>query len=320
VAVIGTTEESAVDRLDRIVFLKERAERELGLAFHLHADAAWGGYAAALTRSAGNGRRSYEEALADQAPEAWPSEGVYRALCALEHTDSITLDPHKLGYMPYPAGAISFRDKRVRELVSVEAPYVFHAGAPEGAHIGRFIFEGSKPGAAAAGVWMSHKVLPLDASGYGRLIGETGRGALALHRRLFTGDWAPFQVVPLPAPDLNIVCFAVGHPSLKTLEQTNAFMERVHQAMSVGSGRTHRKPDFYVTKTVLRASEYGRAAEPTVQALGFTYEDYERAGGVAVLRSTVMNPFLAARRGKVDFIQGFTRTLAEVMAAELAPR
>jgi glutamate/tyrosine decarboxylase-like PLP-dependent enzyme len=323
VAVIGTTEESAVDRLDKIVALQQRAERELGMAFHLHADAAWGGYAAAMTRSADNGRRSYEEALADQAPEAWPSEGVYRSLCALEHTDSVTLDPHKLGFMPYPAGAISFRDKRVRDLVSVEAPYVFHANAPEGAHIGRFIFEGSKPGAAAAGVWMSHKVLPLDASGYGRLIGETARGALALHRRLSTGDWAPFRVVPLPAPDLNIVCFAVGHPALETLEQTNAFMDRMYRAMSVGSGgsaSSARARDFYVTKTVLRAGEYGRAAEPTVRGLGFTPGDYARAGGVAVLRCTVMNPFLAARRGKVDFIQGFTRALGEVMAAELLPR
>lgn len=320
VAVIGTTEESAVDRLDKIVAVRERAGRELGMAFHLHADAAWGGYAAAITRSPGNGRRSYEEALADYAPEAWPDEGVYRALCALESTDSVTVDPHKLGFMPYPAGSISFKDKRVRELVSVEAPYVFHANAPEGAYIGRFIFEGSKPGAAAAGVWMSHKVLPLDGSGYGRLIGETARGAMMLHRRISSGDWAPFKVVPLPPPDLNIVCFAVGHPALETLEQTNAFVDRLYHAMSVGSGAARRKPDFYVTKTVLRSGEYGRAAEPTVKALGFTLEDYERAGGVAVLRCTVMNPFLASRRGKVDFIHGFMETLGEVMSAELRPR
>jgi hypothetical protein len=165
---------------------------------------------------------------------------------------------------------------------------------------------------------MSHKVLPLDASGYGRLIGETARGAMMLHRRLTGGDWAPFRVVPLPPPDLNLVCFAVGHPALGTLEQTNAFVDRLHRALSVGgSGKVLHKPDFYVTRTVLRTGEYGRAAEATVRALGFTYDDYARAGGVTVLRCTVMNPFLASRRGKVDFIQGFTRTLGEVMAAEL---
>lgn len=58
VAVIGTTEESAVDRLDTIADVRERAGRELGLAFHLHADAAWGGYAASITRGPGGERRT----------------------------------------------------------------------------------------------------------------------------------------------------------------------------------------------------------------------------------------------------------------------
>ena len=63
VSVIGTTEESAVDRLDLVADVRDRAERELGLAFHLHADAAWGGYAASITRGAGRRRRTYEETL-----------------------------------------------------------------------------------------------------------------------------------------------------------------------------------------------------------------------------------------------------------------
>jgi glutamate/tyrosine decarboxylase-like PLP-dependent enzyme len=317
VSVIGTTEESAVDRLDLIADVRDRAARELGVAFHLHADAAWGGYAASITRAPGGGRRSYEDALAAYAPEAWPEEGVYRALCALERTDTVTIDPHKLGFIPYPAGAVSFRDMRVRELVAVDAPYLFHRGASEWGYIGRFIFEGSKPGAAAAGVWMSHKVLPLDGTGYGRLIGETARGALLLHRRLASGDWAPFTLVPLPLPDLNIVCFAIGHPSLTTLEETNAFAGRVYAAMSVTGERSARQLDYFVTKTELRSREYGHAADPILEALGFTHDDYLRAGGVGVIRCTVMDPFLAARRGKMDFIGGFAKTLRSVLEAAL---
>lgn len=87
--------------------------------------------AAAITRAAGGERRSYQQALADYGPEVWPEEGVSRALCALENTDSVTIDPHKLGFVAYPAGAISFRDARVKDLVAVEAPYVFHRGASE---------------------------------------------------------------------------------------------------------------------------------------------------------------------------------------------
>lgn len=319
VAVAGTTEESAFDRVDLIADVRDRVGREHGLGFALHADAAWGGYAASITRGPGGARRTYEDALADYAPETWPEEGIFRALCALERTDSITIDPHKLGFVPYPAGAISFRDKRVRDLVAVEAPYIFHPGAPEHAYIGRFILEGSKPGAAAAGVWMSHKVLPLDSTGYGRLIGETARGALALHRRLTGGDWAPFRLVPLPRPELNIVCFAIGHPELATLEATNAFCDRVYYAMSVAGGRASREVDYFITKTVLRAAEYGDAGVPVVEALGFTRDDYLRAGGVTVIRSTVMDPFLAARRGRTDFIGGFMKSLREVLLEALHP-
>jgi glutamate/tyrosine decarboxylase-like PLP-dependent enzyme len=317
VSVIGTTEESAVDRLDLIHQVRERSASELGLSFYLHADAAWGGYAAAITRAAGGTRRSYSDALADAAPELWPEEGVYQALLALEHTDSVTIDPHKLGFVPYPAGAISFRDRRVRELVAVEAPYIFHGDADEGAYIGRFILEGSKPGAAAVSVWMSHQVLPLDASGYGRLIGETARGALLLHRRITGGDWSPFRVVPLPRPDLNIVCFAIGHASLRTLDATNAFVDRVYRAMSVGPHRTARQLDYFVTKTTLRVGEYGRSAIPLVEALGFTEDDYRAAGGLTVIRSTVMDPFLAQHRGRTDHIEGFVDTLRSVLVEVL---
>lgn len=317
VSVVGTTEESAVDRLDLVADVRDRLQKELGVAFHLHADGAWGGYAAAITRGPDGRRRSYEETLADYAPEAWPDEGVYRALVALERTDSVTIDPHKLGFCPYPAGAISFRDLRVRDLVAVEAPYVFHEGVPQAGYIGRFILEGSKPGAAAAGVWMSHQVLPLDSRGYGRLIGETARGALMLHRRLASGDWGRFRLVMLPLPDMNIVCFAIGHPELATLEETNAFADRVYGAMSVTHGRQARQLDYFVTKTVLRTAEYGHAADPAVEALGFTHDDYVRAGGLGVIRCTVMDPFLAARRGRVDFIGGFAQTLREVLEASL---
>lgn len=316
VTVVGTTEESAVDRVDRILEVRQRAGRELGMAFHLHADAAWGGYAIAITRDSDGSRRSYQAALADYAPEIWPEEAVYRALCAVEDTDSVTIDPHKLGFIPYPAGAISFADGRGRDLVAIDAPYLFHRGASEWGYIGRFIFEGSKPGAAAAAVAMAHKVLPLNARGYGRLIGETSRGALALHRRLAGGSWEPFQLVALPPSDLNIVCFAVSHDEFETLEEANHLATRIYEAMSVGGRGNHdpRSLEFFITKTELRAGEYGPAALPTVEQLGFTDADYRAAGGLSVLRCTVMDPFLASGSDRVDFIEAFAKNLRAVMA------
>lgn len=329
VAVIGSTEESAVDRVDLLAEVRRSAGRELGLAFHLHADAAWGGYAISVTRAADGSQRSHAAALADQAPEAWPEAEVYAALSAVGETDSITIDPHKFGFVPYPAGALLFRDRRVRELIAIDAPYVFHgrkhgdaapSGAEEPTAIGRYIFEGSKPGAAAAGVWMSHKVLPLDERGYGRLIGATARGAIALQQRLARGVWAPFRVVVFPSPDLNIVCFAIGHPQLTSLTAVNAFAERLYTRFSVFGGRPTSQVEYFVTKTTLRASEYGHAAHPIIEALGFSAADYLDAGGVSVMRCTVMDPFLADRRGKVDFVEGFAAALARALPEVLAER
>ena len=319
VSVMGTTEEGAVDRLDLIDAARARAGRRHGLAFYLHADAAWGGYASAAVRGADGGRLSFEQVVSGQAAgPLWPSESVYHAFSALARADSVTIDPHKLGAVPYPAGAISFRDHRVRGMVSVDAPYLFHEGASDTAYIGRFILEGSKPGAAAASVWMAHKVLPLDATGYGRLIGDAARGALALHDALATAELSPFRLVLLPRPDVNIVCFAIRHPQLGALEDSNELAERVYRAMSLGSGRPLRALDYLVTKTVLQPREYGHAADPVVEGLGFTHDDYLRAGGIAVVRCTVMDPFLAARRGNTDHIEQFIETLGRVMRDEVA--
>ena len=318
IAVMGTTEEGAVDRLDRIDEARTRAGRGQGLAFYLHADAAWGGYASAVVRGVDGERLSFEGVSEGQPPNAlWPTESVYRAFSALDRADSVTVDPHKLGAVPFPAGAISFRDRRVRGMVSVDAPYLFHEGDSDTAYIGRFILEGSKPGAAAASVWMAHKVLPLDTTGYGRLIGAAARGALALHDALAACDVAPFRLVLLPRPDVNIVCFAMRHPELASLEESNELVERVYRAMSIGSGRPLRSLDYLVTKTVLQPREYGHAVDRVLDGLGFTHDDYLQAGGVAVVRCTVMDPFLGARRGNTDHIGRFIETLERVMEGEV---
>ena len=92
VSVCGTTEESAVDRLDLVLEVRERAERELGIGFHLHSDACYGGYAAAVTRRADGSRRSAAEARAATG-SSWPDESWMRAMVALERADSVTIDP-----------------------------------------------------------------------------------------------------------------------------------------------------------------------------------------------------------------------------------
>jgi hypothetical protein len=192
VAVMGTTEESAIDPLVEILALREEM-RGRGLDFVLHLDAAWGGYFAAMLREPAAGALAVGDATPVQSMSAY----VRTQFAALGQADSITVDPHKGGFCPYPAGALCYRNGAMRNLVSFTAPVVYHGGVDP--TVGVYGIEGSKPGAAAAGVYLSHRVIRTDRTGYGRLLGQCIWNSKRLYAALLAlpeeGD--PFIVVPL---------------------------------------------------------------------------------------------------------------------------
>ena len=321
VSVCGTTEESAVDRLDRVLEIRRRAEAELGVTFHVHSDACYGGYAAAMTRSADAGRRTAAE-IQQATGGAWPDTEWVAAMSALGQADSVSIDPHKLGYVPYSAGAILVRDGRARHLVASDPPYL---SPPDGTlrsgeqFLGRYILEGSKAGAAAAAVWLSHRAIPLDERGYGYLIERTMAGARRLHTELGRADFAPFRLTPLPVPDINIVCYVVSHPSHGKLAALNAFNERVFVEMSLA--RKDGAPEYIVTRTRFRSPMYDGAVAPLIEALRVcSFEDWKASAseGLVVLRSTVMDPFLDSPSSGPDHIAGYVAALRRACTAALA--
>ena len=85
----------------------------------------------------------------------------------------------------------------MRDLVTFSAPVVFHGDAEP--TVGIYGVEGSKPGAAAAAVYLSHRVIRPTRDGYGKLLGETLFSCRKLYARLLSlaqpGD--PFVVVPV---------------------------------------------------------------------------------------------------------------------------
>ncbi|SMF48374.1 Glutamate decarboxylase and related PLP-dependent proteins [Alteromonadaceae bacterium Bs31] len=208
VAVLGTTEESAVDPLAEL--LKERQRyRKQGLTFWLHVDAAWGGYFASMMREPHPEQKDLEldktqgeESSMDDhqrlfAPRLVMNEYVQNQYSALPHSDSITVDPHKAGYVPYPAGALCYRNSAARHLVAFTAPVVYHGEADPS--MGLYGIEGSKPGAAPAAVYLSHRVIPTDSSGYGRILGRCMWNSKRFYCALLSlpEPQDPFILVPL---------------------------------------------------------------------------------------------------------------------------
>lgn len=131
VAIIGSTEEGCVDRLSEVLAMRKKFQAR-GLSFLVHADAAWGGYFASMLpteyQPGDNAKLTIGDAD-DQVGEGVVPDSALRTetqedLFALRFADSITVDPHKAGYIPYPAGGLCYRDERMRYLVTWTSPYL----------------------------------------------------------------------------------------------------------------------------------------------------------------------------------------------------
>ncbi|KAK0625573.1 putative L-aspartate decarboxylase [Lasiodiplodia hormozganensis] len=241
VAIIGSTEEGAVDPLQKILQLRQKFQIK-GLSFLVHADAAWGGYFATMlckgkefqpadTRPSKKPKApssddeivtiqeieageetdldeldfesasEYVDSDVDELPDIRagrepngdgfvPSLSLrvetQRDLAALRYCDSITVDPHKAGYIPYPAGALTYRDGRLRFLVTWTSPYLSRGSVTS---IGIYGVEGSKPGASAVSTWLSNKCIGLHNQGYGALLAEA-----CFTSSMFSALWAAVDV------------------------------------------------------------------------------------------------------------------------------
>tara|TARA_R110000868_G_scaffold1389_8_gene10725 strand:+ start:4376 stop:6616 length:2241 start_codon:yes stop_codon:yes gene_type:complete len=204
VVIIGTTEESAVDPLKQVLLLRDEY-RKKGMEFAIHADAAWGGYYKTMLISSDESDPSSFTLIDDNAMASLPmSTYVAEQYKVLQLADSITIDPHKSGYVPYPAGGLCYRNSAMRNLVSFTAPVVYHGGVDP--TVGVYGVEGSKPGAAAAAVYFSHKTIRPNIDGYGKLSGECYFNAKRFYAALvcLNLESLPFFIVPLvPIPAIQ---------------------------------------------------------------------------------------------------------------------
>lgn len=328
VGVLGSTEFGTIDPVDRLADLRERMQSR-GLGMSLHLDAAWGGYLASLFRDADGHLRDRDAVAADF--QAFPSPGVHAAFAAIPRMDSITIDPHKLGHLPYGAGAFLCRDQRAVGLLAEDADYVFDEAGDGGffdrhRHLGRYIPEGSKPGANAAAVYVTHRVLPLDHEHFGRL---PAQGILAAEKfmaeaQAFIERIAPLATATVPfAPDCNLVCLAMNPVGNRDVARMNRFMRGLHRSLRADPGQPLQRGEYFGSMTTLRPDAMGPADSARVlQALRLAPDALE--GGdedrIVVLRHTLMNPFLLDEGGAGGgYIRGYFDHLERLVAAALVP-
>lgn len=307
VPTIGTTEEGAIDPMDQVCHLRAETEAAQVSSFWIHADAAYGGYLRTLVvpQRVGLGEpRTVTSVQGDlrEVELTLPHAAPCDALEHLPEADSITVDPHKLGYVPYPCGAVCYRTNLIKPLLRQDAPYISEeVEGPDrerkASSIGPFILEGSKPGAAAAALWLHHKLIPLRSDGLGIVIRQGVRSAAELYTLLtrwheWTGD-DQVRAVCLSPPQSNIVCFAF-RPTFDTpLRSLNALNRAVYDAFTVPRDVERHIYDqrFFISRTHMTARRYvPETLRPFLTRLGATEREYEREG-VVLLRCTLMNPW-----------------------------
>jgi glutamate/tyrosine decarboxylase-like PLP-dependent enzyme len=239
-----------------------------------------------------------------------PVAGACDALDRLGECDSITIDPHKLGYIPYPAGAVCFKSDLVKPITRQDAPYLDERASDveterKSPSVGLYILEGSKPGAAAAAVWLSHTLIPLDTTGHGSLIRETVRRAAELHAlltnlpQLTKRSWG-VRCEPLCPPGSNIVCYAFRSNANCSLASINALNREVYERFSLSGAERVAEQQFFVSRTTIRPEQYRfDTVRQFLTRLGVSREEYEN-DGVFLLRSVLMNPWyeIAKARGR----------------------
>lgn len=315
VGVLGSTEFGTIDPVDGIVATRRRMQAQ-GLDFAIHVDAAWGGYLCTLFRDDDGRLRAIEDIGGEFA--RFPTPGVHAAVAALADVDSITIDPHKLGYLPYGSGAFVCRDQRAVELLTESADYVF---SDDGAtdffarhrQIGRYVPEGSKPGANAAAVYVTHRTLPLDHAHFGRLQAQSilGTEAFAAEAEAFIARNAARVHACVPfAPDSNLVCLAINPRGNRDPLRMNAFVRGLHRRLSADPGKPLQLGEYFGSITTLKPESLGPAeTQRILECLGFAGDALrpgeDDADRMVVLRHTLMHPFLLDDGNGRSYLAGY---------------
>ncbi len=283
VSVAGTTETGAIDPVDKVQDLLD----PLGAIWH-HVDAAFGGFLCSLLRAdpEGSGDEEFQCPLQPRARAAL--NGIGRAT-------SITIDPHKLGYVPYASGAFLARDPGDYHCVKLLAPYIEYSSSLDR---GPFTLEGSRSAAGAVATWLTARSLGLHQGGYGRLLARTVRQKQKLENHLRS-------VLPelrvAPGCDSNLLCFCLagaGEAISLTNRNTRAYLECLHEQ---GYSLSH-------TQFSLQPGDFARE-----WTLGWQAELDEPE--LWVVRMTLMNPFFDSAELNVSHVEQLTGLLVKLRSS-----
>lgn len=320
IGIVGSTECGSIDPIHKIVELREWYEKNCNSSFYIHVDGAYGGYPRSIFLNENYDFRSIEDIKNDFQEDkcfTWPSLDLYNSYKAIQEVDSVTIDPHKLGYIPYPAGAIVYKDKRIKPATLCKAPYINNTtkAEDEDSYIGGYILEGSKSGAAAAACWLAHNVTPLNQNGYGKLISAPIKDACRIYEMLnknkvikidVKGKITNINTKLFNIPDLDILLYVFNLEDNTSLEKMNKFNALVLDELSFHKEKVLGAHEFIISSTDFEYEVYGDSINPMLSDLGINVEDWvHNIKLVKLLRTSVVTPLVTKEKTKDFYINNF---------------
>lgn len=277
VSVAGTTEAGTIDPIDDICDLLDHYRRQ-GVHIWHHVDAAFGGF--------------FTSTLGSESASVLPPNTI-QALQAIRRADSVTLDPHKLGYVPYACGAFIVPSHRNYIASTFQAPYIERSAANDK---WRGTIEGSRPATGAAGTWLTGRTIGYDGQIFGPMLAGTVRARQAFAEAIAAEG---SLVRNLPVQDTNILCFSLAEHG-DPLTISNLRTNLVFRAFE-------KDPNFAISKTVFSSASYQKLIEQHVS----TYSGEIDSPDLHLLRCVFMNPFLSDRTERSRLLAEFVQRLKQ---------
>lgn len=285
VSVVGTTEIGNVDPLSKIESLLSRLRSEENLHIWHHVDAAYGGFFCSLFQDK-NGQTHLNNSVLEH--------DIGNDIASVRLANSVTLDPHKLGYVPYSCGAILVKHHQEYTCFDIDAPYI---SFEESRSVGTQTLEGSRSATGAVATWLTGKSIGFHSDGYGRVIARTisqKRDVEKLLRALGSG------VNLIQPTHSNICCFFIANQNQR-LSQVNLQTLQLYQDLQ---GNTQQ--DFFVSKTAFKVRDYTKMLANHFEKLRLELDDEN----LQVIRLCLMNPFFSSNETDVNFAEELVQKIA----------
>jgi glutamate/tyrosine decarboxylase-like PLP-dependent enzyme len=277
VSVAGTTELGDFDPIHEIQQTLDDLILKEGIHIWHHIDAAYGGFFRCIAET----------------PESPLTASTHAALKAIEKADSVTVDPHKLGYVPYASGAFVCKNAHEYYVAPFDAPYL------------RFDYdsnkmpqtlEGSRSAGGAMSTWLTAKCIGLNSEGYGQILTQTIKQRQNLERKITRAH--PLVRVA-PHSETNILCFTIAKEG-ESIAAANNRALKMYEAIN-----HNEKIPFFVSMTSLKWENYGPFLDDYVSSWSAIIDDSK----LSLLRLTLMNPFFESDSTEINYSDELIREL-----------